>query len=94
VTFEKPQSFADCKLTEGHREEWLVIANGEIARPDQSGRINISQLGTGLREFQLLDSNWSESDYFYRVQACTGTGRTKSCVPTDPGWENKGNNGN
>jgi hypothetical protein len=87
---EKPADFDDCELTDEQRADWLVLANAGIAVPNDKGLVDITPFGVGLKQFEVRDFNWMKGNYFYGVQACTGTGESKRCLWTDPAGENNG----
>jgi len=84
---QKPADFDDCVLADDERADWMVIANSGIAIPGTDGRVDISQFGTGLRQFELRDLNWKAANYFYRIRACSAA---DICLWTDPGGQNNG----
>lgn len=77
----------NCALTDNQLADWHIVVGGEVAQPNIQGRVSISGFETGLTAFGLLDVNWLEASYYYRVRACSDD---KTCVWTDPGAENKG----
>jgi hypothetical protein len=77
-------------LTDEQRADWLVLANGGIALPDENGRVDIAAFGPGLKQFEVRDLNWMKGYYFYGVLACTGIRDDQTCLWTDPGGENNG----
>jgi len=90
-TPQKPDDFDDCSLTDVERADWLVLAHNGIAMPGTDGRVDIAGFGTGLRQFTLLDYNWTRGLYFYRVQVCPNESSGESdCLWSDPAVENRG----
>jgi hypothetical protein len=87
VNPQKPVNFDDCVLADDERADWLIIANSGIAIPGTDGRVDISQFGSSIRQFELRDLNWKEANYFYRIRACSSP---TTCLWTDPGGQNNG----
>lgn len=86
---QKPADWDDCVLADDERADWMVIANSGIAIPGTDGRVDISQYGSDLRQFELRDLNWKQANYFYRIRACSAA---DTCLWTDPGGQNNGRN--
>lgn len=69
-----------------------------IYYPDQFGKIDLTQISPDVNEdftdFNFIDYNWVEQDYFYRIRVCpTGvvpTPDNTDCIWVDPPIENGG----
>lgn len=87
---KKPET---CSLSAVQMADWVVLANAGAAMPGTDGSVDITQFGTGLRQFTLRDNNWRKDEYFYRVQACSKKSdddEVVTCAEMDPGSENNG----
>ena len=58
--------------------------------PDQSGSVDLTQLGDSLDDFILLNQNTFAQEYYYSIDVCKTNVTPKECDLADPPIENGG----
>lgn len=84
-----PDESKVCNLNVWERLEFAATTDSPGANallPAADGRVILTDLSAGLREFLLLDQNRIEQEYYYRVEVCDGS----TCTWADPPLENGG----
>jgi hypothetical protein len=81
-----------CDLNVWERIEFVVTDEDGTAMliPDQSGSVDLTQLGNSLDEFILLNQNTFAQEYYYSIDVCDSTVSPKKCDLADPPIENGG----
>jgi len=78
-----------CDLNVWERLEFAATtdtAGSNALLPGTDGRVNLTDLSAGLREFLLLDQNRLAQEYYYQVEVCNAS----TCDWADPPLENGG----
>jgi hypothetical protein len=84
-------------LTPDQQDEWLVIANSQLALMPSTGTIDLTAFSEELRRFIVVDINGQHDHYVYNIQACKEgftqedeTTDEPDCAWMDPGVTNRG----